>query len=102
MSSKLPSKLSFPNLIISLSFLLAGIAIAYYLVLFLPQQTKRSQEAQEFNQSKLNECLSNTDKQFSNWLNENKDKKVSNDSVVFTTDFIQKQKDECFKRYPVK
>ncbi|MDD3687855.1 MAG: hypothetical protein PHE56_13975 [Bacteroidales bacterium] len=98
------------TLTFSIALIIIALAVAYYLVIFLPNkerndnnETRSSQilEATEksANKTKLDECLNDVNQRFSASLKDNP--KLSSEDAKIFLDFVQKQRDECYKKYPV-
>ena len=101
------------NLITKLSIIFGCLLITgsvfYYFVVFSPKremakielQKQESAEAQarlDSNISSLDDCLKSVDKR----LIGDGLKGVSNEGIKIVLDLVQKQKDDCFKQFPVK
>ena len=98
------------NWSVVLTLLLIGFSVFYYLVIFLPskEQSKielQKQEQQikttqsEKNSVLLQQCLDAVSQKFSTALKENKTP-INNETAKIILDESNKQKEECFKKYP--
>ena len=95
---------------ISISALLIGASIFYYLVIFLPQKNQQQlnsetvktiQEAS--NQDALNSCLNDVNQRVSKTLAEAKSSTtITADGLKLILQLAQQQKDNCYKQYPQK
>jgi uncharacterized membrane protein YvbJ len=94
----------------SIAMIIIAFAVAYYLVIFLPEKERNNNEKsrssqiletaeKSANKTKLDECLNDVNQRFSASLKDNQ--KLSSEDVKILLDFFQKQKDECYKKYPV-
>lgn len=101
---------TFFNLFVIAFLFLVGFSIFYYFVIFLPskEQVKQDLQRQEQqlktmeshrNKVLLQQCLDAITQKFSNALKENKTP-INNEAAKIILNENNKQKDECFKKYP--
>jgi hypothetical protein len=92
--------------IITASFLIIALSIAYYLVIFLPEKSKQQlehdQQLRVSNQKALEACLDGVDQRiFSPEVEESmKGVPANSENVNFLMDVIKQEKEECYKKYP--
>ena len=66
-------------------------------------QQESAEQQVTLKQKQLQECLDGVDKRFrDSYTDVSKSGSMTNESVKILLDFYQKQKDECFKKYPLK
>ena len=91
---------------IILAILLASSSVFYYFVIYIPQREKERQEIQtrEITTSRilLQACLDEVNGRLASLPDTLKGKSLSDDAVKLLLDMFQKQKDECFRKYPQK
>jgi hypothetical protein len=92
---------------ITVSFLIIALSIAYYLVIFLPeknkQQLERETQLRVLNQKALEACLDEVDQRiiFNPEFEESlKGVPANTQNVNFLMDVIKGEKEECYKKYP--
>ncbi len=56
----------------------------------------------QFQKKQLDDCLSSADELLRNVAEDGKNNKVTAEEFKIITDFYWKQKDECYRRYPLK
>ena len=99
------------QLILTFSFLIIALSIAYYLVIFLPQkeQSKIDQEKLELeakekillqNKVGLENCLNDVYERFMKAFEDSKTRTLSLEAQKILIDEFNKQKENCFKKYP--
>ena len=100
--------------IVSISFLIVALAIAYYFVIYLPQKDATARQAQQEyrkqQQADLNNCLSAAETDYNaNWVSACKTSGLNNtgpdcslpSSVADGIDqYRTSEKNDCFKQYP--
>ena len=91
---------------IILAILLASFSVFYYFVIFIPHREKGRQEIQtrEINSGRilLQGCLDEVNGRLADLPDSLKGKSMSDEAVKLILDMFQKQKDECFRKYPQK
>jgi hypothetical protein len=93
--------------IITISFLIIALSIAYYLAIFLPeknkQQLEREQQLRISNQQALEACLDGVDQRvFSPEFAESmKGVPGTSENVQLLMEVIKGEKEECYKKYPL-
>jgi|GEM_PF-6006785 len=89
--------------------LVIAFSAAYYFVIFLPKrdmmkiELERKEKEVEFDEraskyKALEDCLNNVDEKFREILKDKTD--VSANSAKFYIEMREKEKEECFKKYP--
>lgn len=95
---------------IGTSILIISLSVAYYFVIYIPKKDKNILEQKKLEQSKIEEianqnrtlltnCLEEVSTRFSNAFKEQSGN-ISNETAKIIIDFSEKQKNDCFKKYP--
>lgn len=95
---------------IGISLLIVSLSIAYYFVIYIPQKDKiileqkkleqsRTDEVVQQNKISLTNCLEEVNRKFSDAFKDQKGN-ISNETAKIIINLNEKQKDECFKKYP--
>ena len=105
---------------IAITLLIGALSLAYYFVIFLPQKNNlqmeqaRQEEAYDFQkdtvesynqistEQKVQDCLNEVSKRGTDVANEMKGKEISTEELKLVADILQKQRDECIKKYSSK
>lgn len=94
------------KLFLAVSFLIIALAVAYYLIIFLPHKENLRTQEQNIKKEALNKCLDDEkrakEKTVENYLKIKKEgRNFDLSSALEDTDRdYQEKKDDCFKKYP--